>query len=154
MKWRMLGSDTQGTRTLHKLDSFRNLPTGWSYGRGGPISEDVISDAKEIYESLVGLGLSRTNAFPGTDGEILVTAYHGSHYVSITIEKNHLFSYRHEQGDIDHSEHENVRREEVKSAIRMSARIIWPTFALFTRGGMTHLPADSTTWRSRILQTA
>jgi hypothetical protein len=61
--------------TLAKIDSFASLPVGWDYGQGVPASVNTVSLARALYYELTQLGFTRTEAFPGTDGGIQLTAY-------------------------------------------------------------------------------
>jgi hypothetical protein len=61
--------------TLTKINSFASLPVGWDYGQGAPASVNTVSRARDLYYELTQLGFTRTEAFPGTDGGIQLTAY-------------------------------------------------------------------------------
>jgi hypothetical protein len=63
--------------TLAKIGSFASLPVGWDYGQGVPASVTTVSLARDLYYELTQLGFTRTEAFPGTDGAIQLTAYEG-----------------------------------------------------------------------------
>jgi hypothetical protein len=63
--------------TLAKIGSFASLPVGWDYGNGVPASVSTVSLARDLYYELTQLGFTRTEAFPGTDGAIQLTAYEG-----------------------------------------------------------------------------
>ena len=112
-------------RTLIKIERFCDLPVGWDYGRGGPISSDTIRNAKKIYHNISVVGFHRTDAFAGAAGEVLVTAYYGKNYIAITIEADGLCSVLHERDRIECCSYDNVQIEEVKTAIRGIAREIW-----------------------------
>jgi len=75
-----------GTPAIAKLKSFRTLRDGWHYGRGGPISSDVIGQAESIHAFYLSVGFSLTDFFPGANGEVLATAYHKDHYIDVIIE--------------------------------------------------------------------
>jgi hypothetical protein len=72
--------------TASKIVSFRDLPIGWDYGMGGPITEPVIQRALGFNSLLLLLGFSYTDAFPGGGGELVVAAGHGDHYIEVIVE--------------------------------------------------------------------
>lgn len=84
-------------QTAEKIRSFRELPTGWHYGNGNAPSDETIQKALTLNSELALSGFSKTNAFPGIEGEIQVTAYHGPLYLEFTIEpdKGITFIYEH-----------------------------------------------------------
>lgn len=57
---------------IARLRSFASLPAGWNYGRGVSFQQDTIDRAMTMAWTLLGLGLRRLEAFPGTEGEVLV----------------------------------------------------------------------------------
>lgn len=69
-----------------KIRSFSELMTGWHFGEGGPISDEVIAVTLELSKYARGLDFSEIDAFPGANGEILLTIYHGTHVLELTIE--------------------------------------------------------------------
>lgn len=66
-----------GTRV--KILSFMDLPDGWHFDQGGPISLGTVSNALNVLGLGDTLGLE-SNAFPGAGGEIAV-AFYGRHEV-------------------------------------------------------------------------
>lgn len=81
--------------TLDKIRTFANLPLGWHYGRGNPPPATVIKDALRQLLNLLMLGYVETDAFPGVDGEIMVTAYRGGHCIQTTVETDGSFAVAH-----------------------------------------------------------
>jgi len=55
-----------------ELASFSILPHGWHYGDGGPIPSRVIVAARSLAKAATIHGASSVDAFPGTDGEVLL----------------------------------------------------------------------------------
>jgi hypothetical protein len=137
------------SRTETKIEDFASLPVGWHYGQGGPISSPVISTAKELCEFLVLIGFTRTNAFAGADGEILLTAYHEDHYVATIIEPNLEISVTHEHGRAEVFSAETMDVKGAKRALRNSAEEIWSSSGSFIPGISIGSAEDSTTWRLR-----
>jgi hypothetical protein len=71
-----------------KIESFAALPVGWDYGTGGPIAFPVINSALEWNDFLVQQGPSYTDAFPGSDGEIVLAAGFGDDYIEVIVESD------------------------------------------------------------------
>jgi hypothetical protein len=135
------------SRTLTKIDSFASLPVGWDYGDGVPASVNTVSLARGIFYELTQLGFTRTEAFPGTDGGIQVTAYEGdSQYIIVIVKPSGKISLTHKINGIragpsvvatDH----NLGK--IKTSLREIARNKWNIFVfstpsnLITYGGVT-----------------
>jgi hypothetical protein len=117
-------------KTLEKIKSFSSLPTGWNYGEGGPIQISVIQRAIDLYWTIVLNGVVRTDAFAGADGEILLTAYNGEHYLGIVIEQDGEMTFRHEFKDDDLKYIEADSISEIKIAIG-EAVLWWNTYDFF-----------------------
>lgn len=62
-------------RAHREILSFKNYPKGWCYGEGIPFREENIENALKLNRLLLSNGMPKTNAFPGADGSIMVTAY-------------------------------------------------------------------------------
>lgn len=73
--------------TIEKINSYRSLPKGWHYGEGQAISNEVIECALSIQKGLKEQGLGFTDAFPGLNGEVRVTAYKDDFYLEFTVEE-------------------------------------------------------------------
>jgi hypothetical protein len=78
--------------TDRKIASFANLRPGWDYGSGGPIPVETRDLALAWNYFLKSLGFLDTDAFPGSDGEVIVAAGYGDHYFEVIIEPNHTIS--------------------------------------------------------------
>jgi len=79
-------------RTDEKIRSFGRMPVGWHYGKGVPARGDIIRVAREYLWHFLMMGYQETDAFPGVDGEIMVTAYRGDYCTEITIEADGTYS--------------------------------------------------------------
>jgi hypothetical protein len=132
-----------------KLESFRHLPIGWHYGKGGPLSKEVVDKAVQIYNHLLFLGFTRTNAFAGAGGEAQIAVYHREHHIAITIEPNLLFGLEHEVDGKEALCHENLRFNELKSKLRAIADEIWSTSGSSTQRISTKSPDISAILNSR-----
>jgi hypothetical protein len=77
--------------TEQTIRSFADLPEGWDYGEGDPIAKPVI-DAALKWNSFLGLQGFRTDAFPGAEGEISVSASVDDHYLEVIVEADEKVS--------------------------------------------------------------
>lgn len=72
---------------LAKLNQFKDLEYGWSYGEGNPINGNVIEKAK----TLVKVGnffISDVDAFAGTNGQVLIVFYDNDRCIEFTINED------------------------------------------------------------------
>lgn len=142
---------------LVKLHEFSSLPQGWHYGRGGPITFDIIDRARAVVRRLIAVGLTFVDVFAGADGEVLVSAYHNTpnkrHHVATIIEPDGSYSVSHEIDGRDLTCEESLSEHKALDAIRRAAESIWNTTGSYTRAISTIDSSGSTTWRSRRAQT-
>lgn len=83
--------------TDSKIWHFLQLEEGWNFGEGVGFSQDVVAKARYL-NSLLGLnGFVETDAFPGLNGEIRVTAYWKTDYFEFTLESGGVWVFRHER---------------------------------------------------------
>lgn len=61
--------------TADKIRNFGSLPVGWHYGEGIPAPPIAIDLALRVEAMLRTTGYPETDAFPGGEGQILVTGY-------------------------------------------------------------------------------
>ncbi|MGH9842264.1 MAG: hypothetical protein ACREEM_26230 [Blastocatellia bacterium] len=86
-------------QTTAKILGFGELPVGWHYGGGVPPAEPTIAAALRLNREAEELGFEKTNAFPGIEGEIQVTAYLGSLCLEFTVERDGGITFVKEQDD-------------------------------------------------------
>jgi hypothetical protein len=82
--------------TEEKIFNFSLLESGWNYGEGEKFSNEAIRSALKLHNEIIFRGFSRTDAFPGLDGEIQITIYEGAHYYAFELEKSGIWSVTHE----------------------------------------------------------
>ncbi len=87
------------TQTTAKILSFGELPVGWHYGGGVPPAKETIAAALKLNEEAEASGFDKTNAFPGIEGEIQVTAYFGALCLEFTIERDGGITFVKEKDD-------------------------------------------------------
>lgn len=153
MKWIMVSPHSVVSKALKKLNSFSELERGWHYGSGLPISGEVLSYAREMLSLFESFGISNTNAFPGRDGEVLLTGHRGGIYIGLTIEASLLVTLVCEDGGEDARYVENCGKEQIKAELKSVAAEKWLTSDLSTPASSTMIKVDSATWHSRTRQT-
>jgi hypothetical protein len=137
--------------TERKISSFRNLPVGWRYGRGGPLTMETVDLGLRLLGTFYQDGLTHTDAFAGESGELMITAYHeDSHYVELMIEADKTIEIIHEgRGRMLLTHRERLGEAEALSTIRNIAKAIWNTSDLFTRVNTIGITNVSPAWLSR-----
>lgn len=140
------GGVLTASQTPEKIRSFRKLPVGWHYGDGGPIENSVIQRSIYLYWSMIWRGVVRTDAFAGADGEILLTAYHGEHYLGIVIEQDGKMTFRHEFKDEEKTYIEVDNLSEMESAIGEAVKW-WNTYDFFIQITSSVSAIDLTSYR-------
>jgi hypothetical protein len=83
-----------------KIRSFASLPIGWHFGEGRAPNLSMIASAIAWNRVMLGLGLPKTEAFPGIVGEIMVTGYSGGHYLEVLLEPSGV-SITHEENGVE-----------------------------------------------------
>jgi hypothetical protein len=134
------------TQTEEKIRSFGELPQGWNYGEGGPMSEEQIEVALLLLRYAAQLGWSRTNAFPGVSDEIMLTLYKGhKYYIEITINSGSDIDLVFEKDRREEMDYEGLSVERLKRKLRLIAREVWPTSASSIGDTMIMIEASSKT---------
>jgi hypothetical protein len=141
----IIGTPERKTATARKIEDFRSLPVGWHYGGGGPISDSVISAVQELHRFLLQIGLTKTDAFAGVDGEVLLTAYHEHHYVATIVESTGEISVAHERAGTEVGSAEGLKVEEAKGHLLAIARDIWSLSVSSIHGTLTRHSEGSMT---------
>ena len=80
-----------------EIDALGQLPRGWRFGEGGPISEAVRQRAKvaATYAAFFGLDVS---AFPSVGGEVILRYYKGEHTLEVYVNEDETFDVALEKG--------------------------------------------------------
>lgn len=73
----------------------------------------MLDRAIALHRELLCQGYSRTNAFPGLNGEVLVTAYHEKHYYEFCLELDGMVTFVHEIDDEEIGRRERLAPDEV-----------------------------------------
>ena len=140
--------------TARKIESFRSLPAGWHYGQGGPLNMVVIEKALEMDGYYRKLGFTSTDAFPGADGELMITAYRGPHCIETTISTDLRYSVTYECDGAEMSATPNDINEvsAKRKVLQIGAEIWLGLLGLSTEGSTTKRVRGSQASRSRTLK--
>lgn len=119
--------------TAAKVASFRNLPRGWHYGDGVPASEETAQTAKNLLLGMAHAGLWKTNAFPGIDGQMMVTAYHRNQYFEMSVEADGSVVFVYEENRREVIYRENLTPAEALNLLHEVVRdSLWVSSASYT----------------------
>ena len=141
------------SRAISKIVSFANLANGWHFGAGRAPSPTMISKALGWHAKLRSLGFTLTDAFPGANGEIMVTAYEGNHYVEILLETDAAVSFVYERDDVEATHLDHVAPDRVSEKLQDIAGEIWSTSGYFTRNTLIASAMNSKAWHSKYMTT-
>lgn len=110
-----------------KITEFTKLAAGWNFGAGKEFLDRVIIQAKQADNLLVQLLAAPTDAFPGSNGEIMVTAYKDDYYLEYTLHGGDEFSVRAIKGNTVIQSASRVGQREALSNLVGVAQTIWGT---------------------------
>ena len=127
-----------------KILAFASLPVGWHYGTGVPPSPKAVRVALAYLAFLSALGFAENDAFPGADGEIMVTVYLDNSYIQVSLEADESIDINYKIGMADEEYIENMssveallRLPDIANQIKREA---WNTSGSFIQ---THMTAGS-----------
>ena len=123
--------------TIRKIRNFLRFTPGWNYGEGSTFDEHVINRAIEVHKSIISLAFYETDAFPGTDGSVMVTAYYSNYSLEFTIDANGNIRYILELNDAAIHQEENLTLAQIKDILRQFRRERWRPFDSSTFDTMT-----------------
>lgn len=134
--------------TRQKIESFRSFPRGWHYGEGVPLSRRSCDIGLELLDEMLSLGLTRTDAFPGQDGGLMITAYHAGHCLEVMIESDGSQHITHEFDGEDVWTGEGNGKALIRQRAKEILDLVWPSPVWFIQNTMiAHVDASSV-WRS------
>jgi hypothetical protein len=120
--------------TALKILSFAYLPTGWDYGCGGPIEEEVRNLGLAWNSFFHSVGYLETDAFPGGDGELVVASGYGDHYFEIIVETDATISLAYDFAGKQVFYRPNISFYEAQQTItKMAAGSQWTSSGYFTQ---------------------
>jgi len=126
-------------QTAKKIIEFKGLPTGWHFGKGVPPSESTVEKAFALNQEAAKAGFTRTNAFPGIEGEIQVTIYLQSAYFEFTIEPNGTVTFVYERDNHEIEYTEALSMDEALKKIQSLGGPVWASSGLFIKSTTTQI---------------
>ena len=85
--------------TVDKIQSFAGFQPGWSFGEGIEFAQNTLNKALQLAKTAYMLGFHETDAFPGLNGEIMVTIYQGRDYWEFTVQPVETLTFVYEKGE-------------------------------------------------------
>ena len=108
--------DLPENTTKDKIRGFSSFKKGWHFGEGVPPSKELLKIAVNMADR-VALSGFRSDAFPGIDGEIMVTAYHGGDYLEFTFETDGTVTFVREKGETEIAYEEKLTFKQAKKRL-------------------------------------
>lgn len=93
-----LKADLRPDPLLAKLQELAALPNGWRFGEGVPPHPTTLDNAREIYRMVASRGL-KADAFPGSDGSLILVFYANERCVEISIAQDGRMNVCVEEGE-------------------------------------------------------
>lgn len=135
--------------TEQKILDFKTLGRGWCYGTGELFNDCTIDKAVKLNREILDNGFLETNAFPGTNGEIMITLYHNDDYLEFTIENNETITFVHEKKAEELAYEEQLSYEDIKHRISCFKEQVCRLSELSTRNSMITRSGDLQALRLR-----
>lgn len=85
--------------TIVKIKSFEKLQPGWSFGEGSQFEKDILTKGIKLIKIAGSFGFKETDAFPGLNGEVMVTLYLEENYWEFTIQPDRNVTFVQEKND-------------------------------------------------------
>lgn len=137
------------SKTISKIESFARLDNGWHYGRGIAADRSTIDRAISVFNQYIQIGFLRTDAFPGVDGEIMVTGYKDIFYVECTVAADGSYSVVGEQNNEVIAEAYGIGLSVATETITAVAKQTWTIFNSSIQNTMTIPKTNLKVWLSR-----
>lgn len=135
--------------TKEKILSFGKLEKGWNYGEGIPIAANILDKGVKLVDVLNDNDFMVTDAFPGLNGELRITAYYDEYYIEFTFEEVDNISFSLELHGVEQVE-EKLTYRQAESKIREIRTDICATSNLSTELTMMFNLEHFKTWFLKI----
>lgn len=113
------------SKTEMKVREYARLPEGWFFGDCQGIEKETVTISLRLLREAEHLGLHDTNVFPGGDGELLLTIYHGDYYMDLMVEPDGTVDVTVERGEEELVCREGVSLLEAISEIGAFKKLVW-----------------------------
>ena len=105
--------------------SFAHLPSGWYYGKGKRINRAVVLDALLVKSTLMTLGAAVVEAFPKSDGSIVVSGIRKDDVVDVTCHGSQKYDFYIERAKEEMVDVAEVSLHRISSQIRFLGWRAW-----------------------------
>ena len=112
-----------------KILAFAELPKGWHYGKGGPITQRVIDTALMWNRFLAAYGVHDVDASPSERGSILLAANIARRYTEIICEEDGTFTVTRDQRPKRPVYRSGLSKKQTRNLILQMMGEPWSTFA-------------------------
>jgi hypothetical protein len=140
------------SNALAKIDGFLRLGKGWHYGAGSPASSALVGRAKLLINLFHSQGFANVDAFPGVDGEIMISAFENGHCIELTLELDGTFRLLHEENGEEILYLENLSTYKLAKHFSFATSKVklkeWLSSGSFTPVTTTPARESSKTWHS------
>lgn len=116
---------TQKQNTLEKIQEYAFLPVGWHFGEGFAPSKETVYSANFITDWLHKLGFPKTDAFPGSDGEIQISGYRNRTILEFNIQNNGQIDFYAQQNGRELSYVEDLTMEDALTCALALQGQVW-----------------------------
>ena len=104
--------------TEARIRGFGDLQEGWHYGEGVAFDSAILDRAVALHTQAIGVGLMETAAFPGLNGEVMVTVYDSDDCLEFIIERSDTVTFTEEVGDREVRHVEGLTFKEAEARLR------------------------------------
>ena len=138
--------------TKRKIREFKELAQGWHFGEGVPIEQSILDAGIALNREAIRLGFLETDAFPGINGEVMLTIYSDDHYLEFTLETDSNVTFYREKDDEEVAYQEGLSFQDAQERIRQLRIEKWMESDFLVEGTTTPERVDLPASRSRIQQ--
>jgi len=117
--------------TIKKISSFAELPIGWHFGEGVSSFPENIEEATKLLRFAGFLGVTRTNAFPGINGQVQVTFYHKDLMLELTLESDGFVTIAEDESDTQVVFREGAPKIEAYAKLIEFSQKVWDSSESF-----------------------
>jgi hypothetical protein len=126
--------------TVEKIQRFADFEVGWSFGEGVAFAQNTLNKAIQLAKTAYTLGFQETDAFPGLNGEVMITVYQDNEYWEFTLQPAETITFVYERDD------ETVTYEEglpFEFAVSLLTNLAFHHHHLFTMPTVTPTPVPA-----------
>ncbi len=140
--------------TDSKIRSYETYEANWNFGEGVRFNDQEIGRALRMRQLFQLLGYTATDAFPGSIGEIAITAYKDDYFLQVIVEPGGLASVMVKDGHRVMVREYHVTEARAKRLLREASRAVWVISEELTSKSTTTLGSSgSIPWHSDTLRT-